>query len=202
MKLYYSKGACSLAVRIALHEMNIPCEFEAVNLKTKQTESGEDYLKINPKGAVPTLLDGKEVITENAVIQQYLADKQKATNLLPPIGDIKRYKILGWLNYVSTDLHKDCGLFFNPHMPEDVKENIFRPLLKNKLLAVDQHLQKNTFLADEQFTLPDSYLFVILTWLPYIKLDITQWPNLQRYFIELKQRKSVQQALQEEGISA
>src|SRR5690349_3300917 len=110
MKLYYSKGACSLAVRIALHELGIPCEFEAVDLKAKKTEKGADFFKINPKGAVPTLvLDDHTVLTENAVIQQYLADKQKAFEVLPPVNDMKRYRALEWLNFVSTELHKGCS---------------------------------------------------------------------------------------------
>src|SRR5688572_12009519 len=113
MKLYYSKGACSLAVRIILHEIGAACEFEAVDLATKKTETGMDFLKINPKGAVPTLiLDDKAILTENAVIQQYLAEKYHATQLLPPLGDMKRYRVLEWLNFISTDLHKSCGPLF------------------------------------------------------------------------------------------
>src|SRR5688572_16955287 len=141
MKLYYAKGACSLAVRITLHEMNIPCAFEAVNLKTKQTETGMDYLNINTKGAVPAqLVNTHELLTENAVIQQYLAETYQATRLLPPINTMERYHVLEWLNYISTDLHKGCSPFFNPNLPEDLKETTFRPALKNKFAVVDQRL--------------------------------------------------------------
>jgi glutathione S-transferase len=200
MKLYYSKGACSLAVRITLHEIGAACEFESVDLKTKKTASGDDYLQINPKGAVPALtLDNQEILTENAAIQQYLADHCKATQLLPLPTDFKRYRILEWLNFISTDLHKGCGPFFNPNIPEEIKDNIFRPILKSKLDFVEQRLQQNTYLMGEQFTIADSYLFVILFWLPKLKFELAQWPNLQRYFAQLKTRKAVQQALQEEG---
>src|SRR5689334_13101143 len=107
MKLYYSKGACSLAVRILLHELGIKSEFEAVDLKTKRTETNADFLKINPKGAVPTLTtDKQEILTENAVILCYLADEYKAIELLPAPGNFKRYRVLEWLNYVATEIHK------------------------------------------------------------------------------------------------
>lgn len=201
MKLYYSKGACSLAVRIAIHEMNIPCQFESVDTKAKKTETGADYLAINPKGSVPALqLDNQEILTENAVIQQYLADTYKATQLLPPINDPKRYRVMEWLNFASTDLHKSCSPLFNPTVPETVKEEIFKPILKNKLNIVNQHLNKNKYLMGEQFTLPDGYVFVVLSWLPHFKFNLAEWPNLSRYFSEVKNRKSVQQALKEEGI--
>jgi glutathione S-transferase len=200
MKLYYSKGACSLAVRIALNEMKIPCQYESVNLKTKQTETGADFYKINPKGAVPTLhLETGDILTENAVIQQYLADTSKS-ELLPPIGNIQRYHTLEWLNYVGTELHKGFSPFFHPTLAEQVKEDVCLPILKKKFQYVEEHLAKNNYLLGDQFTLPDCYLFVMLTWMPAAKLAITQFPALSRYFNTLKKRESVIKSLQEEGL--
>src|SRR5437870_2266196 len=113
MKLYYSKGACSLAVRILINELNISCKYEAVNLKTKETETGKNFYEINPKGAVPTLiLENNNVLTENAVIHQYLADQQKAHHLLPNLNDFKRYQVLEWLNFIATELHKGFSPLF------------------------------------------------------------------------------------------
>src|SRR5438105_3577122 len=121
MKLYFSKGACSLAVRIILNELNIPCEYEAVNLKTKKTVDDADFYKINPKGAVPVLqLDDGTILTENAAIHQYLADFKKADQLFPLTG-IQRYRVIEWLNFVATDLHKGCGVFFSSMIPDEVK---------------------------------------------------------------------------------
>ncbi len=201
MKLYYTQSVCSLAVRIILHELDLSCQFESVNLKTKHTESGIDYLTINPKGSVPALqLDNDEVLTENAVILQYLADKNNATELLPALGDMKRYRTLEWLNFVSTDLHRYCAPLFWSKIPDDIKNNLFLPILSKKLSFVDSHLQKNHFLMSNHFTLADSYLFVILIWLAKLKMPMTDWPNLSRYFNDLKKRKSIQQALGEEDL--
>lgn len=199
MKLYFAKGTCSLAVRIIIHEIRLKSEFEAVDLKTKKTASGEDFLQINPKGAVPVLLtDENEILTENAVIQQYLADKHNATHLLPALNNFKRYRVLEWLNFITTELHKGCGPLFNSAVPSDIKDSVFKPALQNKLHFVEKNLQKNTFLLGGQFTLPDAYLFVILSWLPYFKMDLNAWPHLTRYYANLEQRTTIQQSLQEE----
>lgn len=201
MKLYFSKGACSLAVRIVLHEIGVSCEYEAVNLATKQTESGADFFQVNPKGAVPVLVtDDNETLTENAAIQQYLADKYHAANLLPAVDEFSRYRVLEWLNFVSTDLHKGFGPLFDPKLPAEIKDTFVKPLLKNKFDYVDHHLQQHKYLMGEQFTLADAYLFVITSWLAHFAMDINQWPALARYFAELKQRPSVHQSLQDEGL--
>ncbi len=201
MKLYYATGTCSLAVRIIINEIGLHSEYENVNLKTKKTSTGQDYLQINPKGSVPVIVtDNNEILTENSVIQQYLADKHHATQLLPALGDFKRYRVLEWLNYISTELHKGCGPLFHPGVPQELKNDIFKPALKNKLSYVDKNL-RHKFLLDDDFTLPDAYLFVILTWLPLFKIDIHEWPHLSRYFSDLLQKPTIKKALHEEGLN-
>lgn len=201
MKLYYSNGACSLAVRIVIHEIGIDSEFESVDLKTKKTEKGDDFLKINPKGGVPVIrTDDNKILTENSVIQQFLADKYKAHQLLPVVDDFKRYQVLEWLNYVATELHKGYGPIFNQDVPKDVKDNIFFPLIKKKLGKLDTHFEHNKYLLGDTFTLPDAYLCVVLVWSAKFKMDFTAWPHLSRYFDDLKKRDSVKRAFKEEGI--
>lgn len=201
MKLYYSKGACSLTVRIIMNELNIACDYESVDLKTKKTESGANYLEINPKGAVPAIvIDDGEVITENAVILQYLADTQKAYGLLPAVGNMKRYRVLEWLNYVTTEMHKGVGILFNGAIPQTIKDEIFIPLIKHKFTYLNQQLENKKYLVGNDFGLPDAYLFVILRWAVFFKFDLTMWPNLQRYFEGLKSYPAIKQSLAEEGL--
>lgn len=203
MKLYYSKGACSLAVRIIIHELNLKCDYEAVDLKTKKTKTGKDYLTINPKGAVPALmLDNNQILTENGAIQQYLADINHADQLLPPLNDLNRYRVLEWLNYASSDIHKGFGPLFNHELSDEIKEKIFKPALEKKFNGLDQHLKDNQFLTGDQFTLPDAYLFAMLRWFKVFKIDMNRWPNISRYFQELKERPSIRKSLEEEGLSS
>lgn len=202
MKLFYSQGACSLVIRILLNEMGIPADYEAVNLQTKQTKEGQDFLTINPKGSVPTLcLENHEILTESAVIMQYLADHYQATNLLPPVGDFQRYRVLEWVNYITTELHKGFAPLFNATIPEDLKEQVFIPILMRKLQYVDQALQDRTYLMGKHFTLPDAYLFVILRW-AIAKLDMASFVHLMAYQSSLKVRKSIADAVQQEGLKA
>lgn len=199
MKLYYTKGACSLVVRIVINEIGLTAEFEAVNLRTKKTETGKDFLNINPKGSVPTLeLNNGEVLTENAVILQYLADDSNATKLLPKVGDFKRYRVLEWINFISTELHKSIGPLFNPAMSEEMKNQILLPLIRTKLSYVDRHLQHHQYLLGDDFTLPDAYLFVMILWTSFFHIDLTEWKNLTRYFNTLNHRKSIQQSIKQE----
>jgi glutathione S-transferase len=185
-----------------MHQLGLTCEYEAVDLKTKITESGAHYLEINPKGAVPALqLDNHEILTESAVILQYLADTHHAIELLPRLGDMKRYRALEWLNFAGTDLHRYCAPLFWSRFSDDIKLNVFTPVLKSKLTVVDDHLRDHDFLMGDKMTLGDSYLFVILIWLADLQFSMAAWPNLKRYFVAMKNIKAVQQALSEEGLS-
>ncbi|MDI9817720.1 MULTISPECIES: glutathione transferase GstA [unclassified Legionella] len=200
MKLFFAKGACSLAVRIVINEIGIDSDYEKVDLRTKTTENNQDFLKINPKGAVPVLeLDNTQRLTENVVIQQYLADKFKAKELLPPIDDFNRYRTLEWMNFITTELHKNFSGLFTPAIPQEIKDNVIIPLIKNKLKVIDKQLQ-HTYLLGEHFTLPDAYLFVILLWAPGFKIDLKEWDNLPRYFKNLSQRESIQKSLKQESL--
>lgn len=201
MKLYYSKGACSLAVRIILNETELDAEFEAVNLKTKVTETNINFLTINPKGSVPVLeIKPNKILTENVVILQYLCDISNATELLPPVGDMKRYRVLEWLNYITSELHKSIGILFNPVISEDLKEQIFIPLVKTKLDYINNQLANSSYLLGEEFTLPDAYLFVVLRWTHTLQIDLKGWAHLTKFFNKAHTRESVQTALKTEGI--
>jgi glutathione S-transferase len=198
LTLYYSIGACSQAPHIILHEAGFAHDSIKVDLKAKHTERGEDYLTVNPKGAVPALrLDNGEILTENAVVLQYLGD-QAGGFLLPPVGDFRRYRVLEWLNFVATELHKGFGPFFKP-TSEDTKQ-FARDLVSSKFDFVEGQIGDKPFLLGEAFTLPDAYLFVMLGWTGAARLDLGRWPKLQAYRQRLEQRPSVRRVLEYEGL--
>lgn len=201
MKLYYAKGACSLSTRIIINELGIACEYERVNFSNKKTEHGQDFNKINPKGLVPTLmLDDGSILTENIAIQQYLADSHHATNLLPELGNFERYRVVEWQSYIAADLHKGIGVFFHTNLSVESRTQVFLPELNHKLHFLNDHLSHHHYLTGENFTVADAYLFVVLSWLPHLEFDITQWPNVHRFTNEVKTRPCVIKALKEEGI--
>jgi len=106
MKLYYSPGACSLSPHIVANEAGLAIDLEKVNLAEHKTESGQDYMAVNPKGYVPALrLDDGSVLTEGPAIVQYLADQKPASGLAPAAGTIDRYRLQEWLNFITAEIH-------------------------------------------------------------------------------------------------
>ena len=199
MKLYYSPGACSQAPHILLHEIGLDHDAARVDLKAKRLEDGSDYLAVNPKGAVPALqLDSGEVLTENAVILQFLGDRASWPEVLPPLGDFRRYRVLEMVNFITTELHKRFGFLFSPDATDEMKRLVVRDLSK-KLDYIDERLGEGPFLFGDQLTLPDPYLFVITGWAEkFIGLD--RWPNLAAFRRRMLQRPSVRNVLQFEGL--
>ncbi len=200
MKLYYTRGACSQVPHIILHEAGLPHDSANVDLRAKKLDDGSDYFRINPKGAVPALeLDDGQVLTENAVILQYIADHAGAFELLPQPGDMRRYRVLEWLNFVATELHKSFSPLFNPATSEESKQQA-RDLIAKKLDFVEQRIGDGPYLMGEQFTLPDAYLFVMLGWLGMNKVDLNRWPNLAAFRERVSKRESVREVLEFEGL--
>src|SRR3954465_6219397 len=137
MKLYYSPGACSQAPHIILHEIGLDHDAVRVDLRAKKLEDGSDYLAVNPKGSVPALeLDSGEVLTENAVILQYLGDRASWPEVLPPLGDFRRYRVLEMVNYITTELHKSFAPLFKPNASEETKA-FFRDIIAERLTHID-----------------------------------------------------------------
>ncbi|BBU95648.1 MULTISPECIES: glutathione transferase GstA [Providencia] len=200
MKLYYAPGACSLSPHIILRETGLDFSIERVNIKEKKTEKGEDFLAINPKGQVPTLvLDNGEQLTEGAVIVQYIADQKPDRNLIALPGSMKRYHQLEALNFISTELHKNFSPLFTPGTPEEYKDTV-RNVLFNKFAYVDNVLAKQAFFAGDTFSVADAYLFTVSNWAKHVGLDLTSLTHLQDYSAKIAKRPNVQDALKAEGL--
>ena len=200
MKLYFAPGACSLAPHIALREAGLPFEAVAVNLRTRQLADGSDYLAINPKGQVPMLeLDNGQRLAEGPVIQQYIADQAPASALMPPAGSWERYRVLEWLNFITSELHKGFSPLFNPAVPAEVKP-LFAARVKERLAWVDGELAGREYLSGATFTIADSYLFVVSNWTAATGIDISDLPHLQAFRARVAARPAVQAAMQAEGL--
>jgi glutathione S-transferase len=200
LKLYYSPGACSQAPHILLHEIGLDHDAVRVDLKAKTLEDGSDYLAINPKGAVPALqLDSGEVLTENAVVLQYLGDRTNWPEVLPPMGDFRRYRVLEMVNFITTELHKRFSFLFNRDATAEFKEFVKADLAK-KLDYIDQRLGAGPFLFGADLTLPDPYLFVMTRWADKLLGGLGRWPNLRAFYERMLERDSVRNVLRFEGL--
>ena len=200
MKLYYSPGACSQAPHIALTEAGIEFEPVRVDLRAKKLEDGSDYWRINPKGAVPALgLPEGEVLTENAVILQFIGELKPETGFLPPPGHMRRYHVLEWLNFIATELHKSFTPLFKPDAGEETKD-FARRTLAAKLDHVEQAFGDGPFLTGDQLTLPDFYLFVMTGWAERMELGLDRRPKITAFRETMLARPAVRQVLEREGL--
>lgn len=200
MKLYYGKGACSLAAHIALHEAGLTAEIARVDTKTKVMDGGGDFFQVNPKGYVPALaLDDGQVLTEVAAVLQYLADLKPASNLAPPAGTMERYRLIEWLAFLSSEVHKGFSPLFSPETPEDYKA-VVRTRLARRQAYLNEHLQGRQYLISDMFTVADAYLFVTTRWSKLVQVDIGSFAELLRFQQRVAARPAVQAALQAEGL--
>jgi glutathione S-transferase len=200
MKLYYVPGACSQAANIAMREAGIKFELVKVDRHTKRAADGRELKDVNPKAYVPALtLDSGEVLTENDAVLQYIGDRNPAAKLAPPAGTMERYHLMEWLAFISTELHKGFTPMFRAEAPEEAKQ-YSRKVLTGRLEWLNSVIGAHTFLQGEDFTVADCYLFVVLSWGAFVKLDIGQWPQLKRYFDRIAARPHVVEAQKAEGL--
>lgn len=201
MKLYYRPGACSLSPNIVAREAGILLTLDEVDGSTRTTASGENFLEVTPKGYVPALrLDNGEVLTEGAVVVQYLADLKPESGLAPANGTLARYRLQEILTYINSELHKTYSLLFNPATPEDAKaERVAN--LKRRYGYIEGVLAGQPYLMGEHFTVADAYLFTVTRWARALKIDLGEFPALIAYQERIAKRPAVQEAMQVEGLA-
>ena len=198
MKLYYSPAACSQAPHILLHEIGLSHDAAKVDLRSKMVEDGRSYLQVNPKGSVPALeLNNGEVLTENAIVLQYLGDSA-GSDVLPPVGDFRRYRVLEMVNFITTELHKSFAPLFKPNAGDETKR-FYRDVIRERLDYAEERIGEGPFLFGETLTIADPYLFVISGWTDKL-IGLTNWPNLTAFRELMLRRPSVRHVLRFEGL--
>jgi len=199
MKLYYAPGACSLAPHIALGESGLPYATERVDLRSHTFAGGADYYDVNPKGYVPVLeVDSGERLTEVAVILQYIADLKPGT-LAPEFGSLERYRVMEWLNFIATEIHKGLSPLWKPTNPDAYKAVILENV-GSRFDHVVKSLGDRPYVTGDRFTIVDAYLFTIVNWHNFLKFDLARWPKLDAYQARVAARPAVQAVLKAEHL--
>lgn len=200
MKLYYDPASCALSPHIVLCEAGLPHEIEKVDLAAGRTESGADFRAIHPLGCVPVLaLDDGQILTEGGVIVQYLADQVPQAGLIPPALTMARYRVLEWLSFVSSELHRRYTPLFDAGLSDDYRATVLKRL-HHRFDIVEKHLSERPYLTGDTFSVADAYCFTILNWAEYVNVDMTPWPVLRDYHVRVAQRPGVQEAMRAEGL--
>lgn len=201
MKLYFATGSCGLAPQIALREAGQAFDLVKVDFKTKTTVEG-DYFEVTPKGFVPALkLDDGEVITEGAIVLQWIADNNSERKLLPLPGSSERYRALEWLNYIATDMHKGYATLFSPFLDDASKARFIEGNLGTRFVYLDEHLSRQDYLLPSGFSVADAYLYNILTWSPRVNVDLSAYGGIRRFMARMEERPSILASLEAEGVS-
>lgn len=196
MKLYYAPGACSMSPHIVLAESGIKADLVKVSLQSHKLEDGTDYYTINSKGAVPALrLDDGSLLTEGPAVVQYLADQAPASGLAPANGTLERYRLQEWLNYLTSEIHKTFSILFDKTISDDYRKAT-REKLAKRFDWIAGQLGAKQYLMGERFSVADAYLFTLLSWHDWMKLDIGP---LRAYFDRVKARPKVAEVLKAEG---
>jgi glutathione S-transferase len=196
MDIYFSPLACSLASRIVVYELGLDVDFDRVDTRAMRTASGKDYAAINPKGLVPALrTDEGQVLTENAAILQYLADRRPEAGLAP--GGFARYQLQQWLSFVSSELHKPIFTpLLSPSFPPEAKAKA-KDSAPKAFAYLNDHLSGRDWLLDD-FSVADAYMAAVLNWNRAVQFDLGPYLAIQAYQARLATRPAVGKAMGEE----
>ena len=199
MDLYFSPLACSMATRIALYEAGADATYLEVDPKTKRIQAdGSDFLSVNLLGLVPTLrTDDGLVLTENAAILQYVADRFPTAGIAIGPG-LERTRLQQWLCFIGTELHKALFVpLLDRKAPEAVKTYTLAKGL-SRLAYLEGYLTGREFVLDH-FTVADAYLATVLNWsMATPMIDFDAYPAMKGYLERMRKRPSVARALAEE----
>lgn len=196
-------NTCSLSPHIVLREAGLPFDLVRVDLRTKKLADGGDWLAINPKGYVPALrLPSGEILTEGAVMVQYLADQVPEKKLLPPHGTMERIRHQEWLHFIATELHKTMSPLYNPHATDELKKSLKEGRLVSRFTTLAEGLGDKPYLMGA-FSICDAYAFYVMrAWQHVHKESLDRWSNLGAYYQRLAARPAVAAALADEGVKA
>lgn len=199
MKLYFAPGSCGLASQIALREAGQTFDLVKVDFATKTTVEG-DYLKVSAKGFIPVLqMDNGDLLTEGAVILQWIADQHPDARLLPPFGTRARYKVMEWLNFVASDLHKGMAVMFSSFIDKASKIRFAQGNLASRFEYIEEHLATNDYVLGDQFTVADAYLYNVLRWPPRVDIDLSPYTAIHKFMQRMELRPAVIAALAAEA---
>jgi glutathione S-transferase len=204
-QLYYSPGACSMAVHIILEEVGAQVELTRVLVPNGETTQ-PPYLAINPKGRVPALAFDGELLTEVPAVLTYLALSYPSARLLPA-DPLAHALTLEWLAWLASEVHPAFGQIWRParsvtssDLHADVQAR-GRENVADRFADIEARLARGAgFAAREDYTIADPYLFVFYQWGRMERFDMTRYPAFSDHAGRVASRPATQRALVREGL--
>lgn len=205
IKLYYGPGACSLASHIVLEETGLPYEAQKMNLAEGDQRKPE-YLKLNPRGRVPTVVVNDEVITENVGILTYFGGGYPEFGLWPK-KTWDQAKLVSSMAWISNTVHPSYTRLFRPERfveDEAAKEAVKEKARKDfwgYLQEIDELLKGKKWCFDNHYTVIDPYLLVFYRWANRQKMPVKELKNYTALVDRVLSRAAVHKVMAEEGIT-
>ena len=197
MKLYFRPFACSLAARIALEEAGLDAEFVQVPDHGRLPD-GRAFTEVSPMGYVPAIETAAGfTLTEGPAVLTYIAELAPEGSLSFTGFSDAHYRMLAWLNFISTELHKAVFIPLLSKGHGEAEQAAARARHAKPFAVLSKHLDGREFL-DDRFTVADAYLLAVLNWCEYSKVPIADWPVLLAYRERLRARPSIARAMAEE----
>jgi len=199
LTLYHSPQSRSIRPRWLIEELGVPCEVKRIDL-TAGDQKKPEYLKLNPNGAVPTLVDGDLVLWESAAICQYLADKYPEKRLAPAVGTPERGKYYQWIHYAMSGIEPPAVTVFLHAMRLPEAERVpalvdgAKAQLGAVITVVDDALAGREWILGSQFSAADVMVGSTLVWCQMLGLIGDQYANVPGYLARCAARPALQRA--------
>ena len=201
--LYYSPGTASMVVHLALLEAGAPHELRLVDLDNLG-QRDPAYLKLNPRGVVPTLIVDGQPFAESAALLMVLAERHPDSPLAPPPGTPERAAWYSWIVYLSNTLMSSFRLWFYPQELDDTPAA--HAAVQRKIESVWDHLEAHLsaggpYLLGERFSGADLLLTMLMRWSRNMPRPATGWPALKQLADRVRARPSWQTLYAIEGLT-
>ena len=203
MKLYSKPGACSTAIHIDLCWTGQPFEVQVMDAEAMRAAA---FRSLNPAGSVPVLVDGDFVLTQNAAIAGYIADRFPESGLAGDGSARQRAEAARWLSFVNSDLHPAFKPIFGPAgfiadpAQHDALRAAARARTRRLFETADKVLQDRPWLAGFR-SFADPYFYITLLWAGRTGVDLTGLDAVAAFAGRMAADPGVQRALQAEGLA-
>ncbi|HJM48752.1 MAG TPA: glutathione S-transferase family protein [Alphaproteobacteria bacterium] len=205
LQLYYYPDNASFAPHVCLREAGARYELVKVD-RTLEAHKSPDYLKLNPSGRIPTLVDGDLVLFETAAICLYIADSHAESGLAPPSGTRERAVLHKWLFYMATTIQPELLVYHyaSRYAADSAGEEAVKAGAEARLAemfeVMDEAVVRRPFLMGESFTLLDPYLAMLCRWARELRQAPGKLGHLGPYLENIVARASVARTIEREGI--
>ncbi len=217
LQLHYFPANASITPHILLEEMGLPFELKLVD-RAQGEHKSPDYLKMNPNGLIPVLVDGDMVLYETAAICLHLTDTHPEMGLAPAVGSKERAQFYKWLMWLTNTLQPSLIMYFytdrytaatDPAVIAQIRSKT-QERIGGMLKQLDDHLAANggPWMMGEKFSVLDIYAFMLGRWTrvfegaPPATQSAKKWPHLGPFMHQMLARPAVQRVVVREGLKA